>query len=93
MFTAFIIWTTFICNGGELADINKREAGEHIFFSKNLYSSEIYFSEKGLNEGKARWQKYYIDSRIEDPKHCSAFMIQHEDISNELILKRVLGFK
>ncbi len=91
MLKVFIIWTTFICNNGEVANVEQREAGKHRFFSRNLYSSDMYTSKDAVNKAKARWSNYYIAKRIDDPISCIAFMIQHEDITDKLILKQVLG--
>lgn len=90
MFKVFMLWTTFICNGGEIADVSKRGVNSQIFFSTNLYSSELYNKEE-LYQEKNKWSKYYIENRLDDPYHCIGFMVQHEDVTNKYILKHILG--
>jgi hypothetical protein len=88
----FVIWTTFVCANGEIANIEKRETGEQRFFSTNLYSSDFY-TKSALDKHKDRWREYYTTKRINDPIHCIGFMIQTEDVTDELILREFLGMR
>ena len=76
----FIIWTTFICLNGEI------RASKGMGFVGNMYSSNIYTTQAEINSEKERWYRIYKGD-------CIPFMIQHEEISSELILKQILGFK
>ena len=97
MIKLFVLWTTFICPNSEVADYTKREQGKQRFFTRNLYSSEIY-TEKTINKAKQQWRAYYTDkiTQSKDPfydKTCIAFMIQHEDVTDEVLLKYIMRMK
>lgn len=86
----FVLWTTFICNGGEVAEDHKRITHNQRFFSTHLYSSEIYTSKEEVNRQKNRWHTIYLKDRIKDPNHCIGFMIQEEEISSKVMLKEIM---
>lgn len=73
----FIIWTTFICLNGEIR--------ESKFVSPNMYSSDIYESIKEVNLNKERWREIFGNFP------CIPFMIQHEEVSEKLLLKSILN--
>ncbi len=75
----FILWTTFICIGGNIQSTPHR--------APNMYSSKFYTSIEQVYEAKNKWNKIYGSKS----RRCGAFMVQHEEVTNKLILKDLLG--
>lgn len=88
MVKLFIIWTTFVCPNSEVADYSKKAKGEQRFFARNMYSSE-YYTKDQLDSVKKEWRDNYTYNKRADA--CIAFMLQDEDVTDELILKQVMG--
>ena len=78
----FMLWTTFICLNGEVGI-----KGKHPVLSTNMYSSRLFTSMSEVNRIKDDWQKDISSSYVS----CIPFMVQHEDVTNEVILKEILG--
>ena len=78
---AWIIWTTFVCNGGEIPTKP----------ITNMYSSEVFFSMEDVQKAKNSWQRYLgVWYGLSFGKNCAPFMIQHEEVSDKRYLKKWL---
>jgi len=75
----FIIWTTFVCLNGEILDTS--------FMPGNMYSSNVYSTMEQVNNKKEEWRNIYKGWG------CIPFMIQHEEITSQLILKHLLNIR
>ena len=73
-----MLWTTLVCTGGEIRG--------NAFFGPNIYSNEVYTSEKEADEVAYLWQlpKY-------NQGDCITFMVQKEDVTHKKLIKEILG--
>lgn len=79
----FILWTTFICSNGTPPTYEMQKRG----FIRNMYSTKVYteLEFEKMNQQKDEWRRIYSGGR------CSAFLIQHEEINDKIILKDIMG--
>lgn len=74
----FIIWTTFVCLNGEILN--------DPFWTAHMSSSNFYTNMVEVNKEKDKWRSQF-------KWNCAPFMIQHEDVTNQLLLKDLLNIR